>query len=134
MTLSGLTRHFGSTRPALAFPHGSMTAFGLPRKEARGRACHLGRGKDYTIRHQANAQTPECWPLYGGRRRARTAAGLSSMTRSTTLSTVRPIPRRGLSRDEAAMYIGISASKFDELVRDRRMPAPKRIDGRLQGG
>ena len=56
------------------------------------------------------------------------------MTRSTTLSTVRPIPRRGLSRDEAAMYIGISASKFDELVRDRRMPAPKRIDGRLQGG
>ena len=52
------------------------------------------------------------------------------MTRSTTLSAVRPIPRRGLSRDEAAMYIGISASKFDELVRDRRMPAPKRIDGR----
>ena len=52
------------------------------------------------------------------------------MTRSTALSTVRPIPRRGLSRDEAAMYIGISASKFDELVRDGRMPRPKRIDGR----
>jgi excisionase family DNA binding protein len=52
------------------------------------------------------------------------------MTRSTALSSVRPIPRRGLSRDEAAMYIGISASKFDELVRDGRMPAPKRIDGR----
>ena len=28
------------------------------------------------------------------------------------------------------MYIGISASKFDELVRDGRMPGPKRIDGR----
>jgi excisionase family DNA binding protein len=42
----------------------------------------------------------------------------------------RPIPRRGLSRAEAAMYIGISASKFDELVRDGRMPGPKRIDGR----
>lgn len=52
------------------------------------------------------------------------------MTRSTALSAVRPIPRRGLSRDEAAMYVGISASKFDELVRDGRMPAPKRIDGR----
>jgi excisionase family DNA binding protein len=52
------------------------------------------------------------------------------MTRSTALSAVRPIPRRGLSRDEAAMYIGISASKFDELVRDGRMPVPKRIDGR----
>ena len=52
------------------------------------------------------------------------------MTRSTALSTVRPIPRRGLSREEAAMYLGISASKFDELVRDGRMPGPKRIDGR----
>jgi hypothetical protein len=28
------------------------------------------------------------------------------------------------------MYIGVSASKFDELVRDGRMPGPKRIDGR----
>jgi excisionase family DNA binding protein len=52
------------------------------------------------------------------------------MTRSAALSAVRPIPRRGLSRGEAAMYIGISASKFDELVRDGRMPGPKRIDGR----
>lgn len=59
-----------------------------------------------------------------------TAARLSNMMRSTTLSAVRPIPRRGLSRVEAAMYIGISASKFDELVRDGRMPGPKRIDGR----
>jgi excisionase family DNA binding protein len=52
------------------------------------------------------------------------------MARSTALSAVRPIPRRGLSREEAAMYLGISASKFDELVRDGRMPGPKRIDGR----
>jgi excisionase family DNA binding protein len=46
------------------------------------------------------------------------------------LSDVRPVPRRGLSRDEAAMYIGISPSKFDELVEDGRMPGPRRIDGR----
>ena len=52
------------------------------------------------------------------------------MTYSTALSTVRPIPRRALSRVEAAMYVGISVSKFDELVRDGRMPAPKRIDAR----
>jgi excisionase family DNA binding protein len=39
-------------------------------------------------------------------------------------------PRRGLSRVEAATYLGISPSKFDELVRDGRMPAPKRIDSR----
>ena len=54
----------------------------------------------------------------------------SNMSRSAALSTVQPIPRRGLSRAEAAMYVGISASKFDELVRDGRMPHPKRIDGR----
>jgi excisionase family DNA binding protein len=46
------------------------------------------------------------------------------------LSDVRPVPRRGLSRDEAAMYIGVSAGKFDELVADGRMPAPVKIDGR----
>jgi predicted DNA-binding transcriptional regulator AlpA len=46
------------------------------------------------------------------------------------LSHVRPVPRRGLSRDEAAMYIGISAGKFDEMVADGRMPAPVRIDSR----
>jgi hypothetical protein len=46
------------------------------------------------------------------------------------LSEVRPVPRRGLSRDEAAMYIGISAAKFDEMVTDGRMPAAVRIDAR----
>ena len=46
------------------------------------------------------------------------------------LSDMRPCPRRGLSHDEAAMYVGISPSKFDELLGDGRMPAPRRIDGR----
>jgi predicted DNA-binding transcriptional regulator AlpA len=43
---------------------------------------------------------------------------------------MRPVPRRGLSRDEAAMYIGISAGKFDEMIRDGRMPSPVSIDKR----
>ncbi|AYO83692.1 helix-turn-helix transcriptional regulator [Methylobacterium brachiatum] len=38
-------------------------------------------------------------------------------------------PRRGLRREESARYVGVSASKFDEMVRDGRMPKPKRIDG-----
>jgi excisionase family DNA binding protein len=50
------------------------------------------------------------------------------MTRA--LSCIRPIPRRGLSRDEAAMYIGVSAGKFDDMINDGRMPSPRRIDGR----
>jgi excisionase family DNA binding protein len=38
--------------------------------------------------------------------------------------------RRGLSRIDAAAYIGVSLRKFDELVADGRMPAARRIDGR----
>jgi hypothetical protein len=49
---------------------------------------------------------------------------------SRALSEIRPIPRRGLSRDESAMYIGVSAGKFDELVANGRMPSPLQIDGR----
>jgi hypothetical protein len=46
------------------------------------------------------------------------------------LSDNRPVPRRGLSRDEAAMYVGISPGKFDQLLINGRMPMPRRIDGR----
>lgn len=38
---------------------------------------------------------------------------------------------RGLSRTGAAYYIGVGTSKFDEMVRDGRMPAPKMIDSRV---
>jgi predicted DNA-binding transcriptional regulator AlpA len=38
---------------------------------------------------------------------------------------------RGLGREEAARYIGVGTTKFDELVASRRMPKPKRIDGRV---
>ena len=40
------------------------------------------------------------------------------------------VARRGLSRLEAAAYIGISPSKFDQLIADGRMPGARRIDGR----
>jgi len=40
------------------------------------------------------------------------------------------VPKRGCSRVEAAQYVGVGTSKFDELVEDGRMPKPKRIDGR----
>jgi predicted DNA-binding transcriptional regulator AlpA len=41
------------------------------------------------------------------------------------------LPPRGLSRVQAAEYIGVGVTKFDELVGDGRMPKPKRIDGRV---
>jgi predicted DNA-binding transcriptional regulator AlpA len=46
------------------------------------------------------------------------------------LSAIRPIPRRGLSLTEAAIYVGVGATKFDELVATGQMPKPKRIDNR----
>jgi hypothetical protein len=49
---------------------------------------------------------------------------------SAPLAHIRPVPRRGLSRDEAAMYCGISVTLFDRLVADGRMPGPCRINGR----
>jgi predicted DNA-binding transcriptional regulator AlpA len=40
------------------------------------------------------------------------------------------IQPRGLSRVESAKHIGVSATLFDELVKDGRMPQPKRINAR----
>jgi predicted DNA-binding transcriptional regulator AlpA len=37
---------------------------------------------------------------------------------------------RGLSRVEVAAYIGVSPSMFDIMVKDGRMPQPKRINSR----
>jgi predicted DNA-binding transcriptional regulator AlpA len=38
---------------------------------------------------------------------------------------------RGLSRVQAAAYVGVSPGLFDALVDDGRMPKPARIKGRL---
>jgi len=40
------------------------------------------------------------------------------------------IEPRGLSRVEAARYVGVSPSLFDVMVKDGRMPQPKRINSR----
>lgn len=41
------------------------------------------------------------------------------------------IEPRALGRPDAAAYVGISPSKFDQLIEDGRMPRPRRIDGRV---
>jgi predicted DNA-binding transcriptional regulator AlpA len=41
------------------------------------------------------------------------------------------ITPRGLSRTEAAAYIGISPSLFDAMVKQGRMPRPIRINSRV---
>lgn len=44
--------------------------------------------------------------------------------------TILWFPPRGLNRVQAAEYIGVSASLFDGLVKEGRMPKPKRINAR----
>lgn len=39
----------------------------------------------------------------------------------------RSLAPRGLARPEAARYVGISPTTFDEMVKDGRMPKPKMI-------
>ena len=43
----------------------------------------------------------------------------------------RSLAPRGLSRVQAAAYIGVSPSLFDEMVKDGRMPQAVRINSRV---
>jgi hypothetical protein len=52
------------------------------------------------------------------------------MTAAKAQAVTASSPRRGLSRVDAAIYVGVGLTKFDEMVADGRMPAPRRIDGR----
>lgn len=51
---------------------------------------------------------------------------------SRALSKIRAssLPRRGLSREEAAMYLGISGSTFDEMRELGQVDPPRLIKGR----
>lgn len=51
-----------------------------------------------------------------------------SARRSSTLPL--SLPPRGLSRVQAAEYVGVSPSTFDKMVSDGQMPPPKKMRGR----
>ena len=53
------------------------------------------------------------------------------MTRQPKNILPQSLPPRGLSREEAAAYVGISPSLFDIMINDGRMPGPKRINSRV---
>ena len=50
---------------------------------------------------------------------------------TTIVLPLSPAPRRGLSCEEAAAYIGLSQTKFLKLVDTGKMPKPIRIDRRV---
>src|SRR5215472_17608159 len=56
--------------------------------------------------------------------------GSNAMAQKTVSRLPLSLAPRGLSRGQAAEYIGVGVTKFGEMVDDGRMPKPKRIDSR----
>jgi predicted DNA-binding transcriptional regulator AlpA len=54
----------------------------------------------------------------------------TSLSRRGRRPRLSPLDRIGLSRAEAADFIGVPPHVFDQMVDDGRMPHPKDIDGR----
>jgi len=52
------------------------------------------------------------------------------MSRSLSKLRTQCLPRRGLSREEAAMYLGISGSLFDELRATGQIEGPRLVKSR----
>jgi hypothetical protein len=67
---------------------------------------------------------PRCTRDEGDRKDGRSSTATSTPTRELRF------PPRGMSRVEAADYVGVSPSLFDNMVRDGRMPGPKLINTR----
>src|SRR3954447_29076 len=67
--------------------------------------------------------------LWSGRLEGRSPMAKARRVDDAAPFRIEAIPRRGLRREEAALFVGVSPSKFDELVQDGRMPKPRRIDG-----
>jgi hypothetical protein len=70
-------------------------------------------------------------------RQSLTSTGNKGDSRSRTSEVHAHVARspkiepRGLSRIDAAAYIGVSPTKFDELRKDQRVSPPRLIDSRL---
>ncbi len=47
------------------------------------------------------------------------------MARAAIAPAIQPAPVRGLSRDAAATYVGVSTTSFDRMVAEGVMPGPK---------
>lgn len=54
---------------------------------------------------------------------------MKSKVSSPTKSADRHYPPRGMRRETAALYVGLGTTKFDQLIKDGRMPEGVLIDG-----
>jgi len=92
--------------------------------EASSAAMKVGTPSPYPRKLVARTVLARLRPGHSG-----TAGGLegSVVERASNVLTLEP---RGLNRVQAAGYIGVSPSLFDEMVTDGRMPPPKIINSR----
>jgi hypothetical protein len=92
--------------------------------------CCTARIEESEMGHVAGHKRDSSVP--GSRRKSgRLGHGEPARKRSRPANTLPAgsLPR-GLGRVQATEYIGVSPTKFDQMVKDGRMPKPKRIDGR----
>jgi predicted DNA-binding transcriptional regulator AlpA len=75
---------------------------------------------------EPNSDYSEIWAIVNKLREEAQHIRISQSKRPKTNS-----PVRGLKRNDAADYIGVSTTKFDELVKSNQMPSPIRIGGRV---
>ena len=62
---------------------------------------------------------------------AAAAEVLERVGKSATQSSKPAALRRGMSRTEAAQYLGVGTTSFDNMVKDGTMPKPVRLGGRV---
>ncbi len=55
-------------------------------------------------------------------------SGQADMNRRIT-SRAATQPRRGLDREEAAIYVGVTLATFDQMVNDGSLPKPSEFNG-----
>jgi predicted DNA-binding transcriptional regulator AlpA len=110
-------------------------------REEKPFSIYLGFLDPSTIWVTNTVQYPDSLSIRGYRGWAPVAARISThtaacparadkMKRGPEYILPQSLPPRGLSREQAAAYIGVSPSLFDTLVKEGRMPTPKRINSR----
>ena len=48
------------------------------------------------------------------------------MAEPSNVAVIKPVMRRGLNREQAAAYVGVSPGTFDAMIAEGLMPPPKR--------
>lgn len=56
-------------------------------------------------------------------------AGTSEITESEAMDIMKVIAHEAMSKEQACIYLNISRSRFDDLVREKKIPKGRKIAG-----